>query len=373
MSRLRSPAPNSPATVAENPEPTELAKLRVVALHKRREIGKAKREGKGFVPVTAATLAWLLARLNTVRPMRAILLYTRRRGRLMAAGMSYNLFFAVAAMLVAGFSILGLVVAGDIALQRVIVNGIDRQVPNLIDIGDTGSGLATPEELFNAGGSLSIALIISTVITLYTALRWISSLRQGMRGIFDLPPIETNLVLAKVKDLGTLALLAVAMVVTFGIGFVANTLIDTVSGMLGLGAVGSFFTQVAGFVIMLILDMVVAVVLFRLASGIRMPRMAMFQAVLVAGVGSTILRTFSTQLLGLLGSADSNILLASFAVIPGLFIWFFLLSQVYLIATAWGAIRTADARAAHASHGVDRKRPSLRQRAREAHKGAQKS
>ncbi len=361
--RKRTPANllKTPPGHDEQPDPTELAKLKVAALHKRREISKLQREGKGSFEAAKATAGWLVARAMMVKPVRTLRLYTRRRGPLMAAGISYNLFFAVAAMLVAGFSILGLVAAGNRQLQQIVIDGVDRQVPNLIGTG--GDGLVTAEQLFNTGGSLSVALIISTATMLYTSLRWIGSLRQGMRGMFDLPPVEVNPVVVKMKDLGILVILAVAMLITLGVGVVVNTLIDTVIDLLGLGTLAGFFTRVAGIAVMLLLDMVVAVILFRFASQIRMPRLAMFQSALIAAIGSTLLRTFSTLLLG---SVGNNPLLDPFAVILALFVWFFLLSQVYLMAASWGAICKADTMAARKHRGKEDRLPSLRQRARGA-------
>ncbi|WP_051441680.1 YihY/virulence factor BrkB family protein [Arthrobacter sp. H14] len=345
----------------EQPDPTDLSKLKVAALHKRRGMGKLQREGKGFMPVAKATALWLLARTMTFKPVRTVQLYASRRGPLMAAGISYNLFFAVAAMLVAGFSILGLVASGNRELQELVISGVDRQVPNLIGTG--GEGMVSPQQLFKTGGSLSIALVISTATMLWTSLRWIGSLREGMRGIFDLAPIEANPVIVKLKDLGILVILAVAMLVTLGVGIVVNTLLDTIVDLFNLGTLAGFFTRVAGLSVMLLLDMVVAVILFRFSSRIRMLRLAMFQSALIAAVGSTLLRTFSTLLLG---SVGNNPLLDPFAVILGLFVWFFLLSQVYLVAASWGAISKADTVAALRHRGKEDKLPSLRQRAREA-------
>ena len=112
---------------------------------------------------------------------------------------------------------------------------------------------------------------------------------------------------------------------------------------------------------MLLLDMAVAVVLFRVASGISMPGAVRFQSALIAGVGSTVLRLFSSLLLA---GAGRNPLLASYAVILGLFVWFYLLSQVYFFATAWGAVGTADHRAAAEAAREQGRAVSLRQRSR---------
>ena len=60
-------------------------------------------------------------------------------------------------------------------------------------------------------------------------------------------------------------------------------------------------------------------------------------------MGTTVLQIFSTELLA---SAGQNPLLAPFAIIIGLLIWFNLVSQVYLLCAAWTVIREADLRRA---------------------------
>lgn len=334
--------------VPETPLPTEREKLRLRVLQTRGELGRVRREKGGGLPVLQAAVPYALARLNAFRPMRAFQLYANRHGPLMAAGIAYNMFFAIAAMLVVGFSIVGLVVSGDTALQNHIVRAVDSTTPGLIDTdGDGGgTGFATPEELFNLESSLNLALVVSSIIMLFTSLRWIGGVREGMRGIFDVEPVQSNPLLMKLKDLVILLVLAVALIVTTTVGVIANTVLDLVLQWIGLSSAARPLTQLAGFFITLLLDTLVAVILFRGASAIEMPRAVLIQSALIAGVGSTLLRTFSTLLLA---GVDRNPLLAPFAVILGLFVWFFLLSQVYLLATAWGAIGAADARSARPS------------------------
>ncbi|GAA2176855.1 hypothetical protein GCM10009784_25140 [Arthrobacter parietis] len=340
-------------------------KLKLKVLQARRDLGRARREKGGGAPVLLATFQYLLAKLNAFRPMRAFQLYTSRHGPLMAAGIAYNMFFAIAALLVVGFSIAGLVVAGNTELQQMIVRAVDRTTPGLIDTdgeGTSSTGFATTEELFDLESGLSLALLISTVVMLFTSLRWIGGVREGMRGIFDLPAVQANPILVKLKDLGILLVLAVALIVTTAVGLIANTVLDLVLQWLGLDSAAKPLTQIAGTTVTLLLDTLVAVILFHSASAIQMPRAVLFQSALIAGVGSTVLRTFSTLLLA---GVDRNPLLAPFAVIIGLFVWFFLLSQVYLLATAWGAIGAADAQSARSRARGGRAR-SLRQRSRAA-------
>ncbi|MDN6201368.1 MAG: YihY/virulence factor BrkB family protein, partial [Micrococcaceae bacterium] len=239
--------------------------------------------------------------------------------------------------LVVGFSVLGILASGNQQLQEFVVDGVAKTTPGLIDTGD--GGLATPQQLFRTRG-FGWALVISTVVSLLTSLRWIAGLREGMRGVFGLLKSQSNIVLAKIKDLGVLLLLGISLILTTGLGVIASTALQTIIDFLELESTFSvMLTRVASLVVMLVLDSVVAVILFRLASGITMPRVALLQSAFIAGAGSTLLRYFSSLLLG---SASSNPILAPFAVILGLFVWFYLLSQVYLLATAWGAVTTAD-------------------------------
>lgn len=342
------------------PRPAELAHLKLKVIDARRDLGKVKRRGTTGLPLIEATVTYLLARFFVLRPVRVFHLYAVRRGPLMAAGIAYRLFFSMASLLLAGFSILGLVVAGNAPLQNLIVDTVNSAAPGILKMEEDGPGLATPDQLFNAGEGLTLTLIVSTIITAITALGWIAGVRQAMRGIFALPPIPEHPILIRVKDLGTLLVLGVAMILTTVVGLVANTLLDVVFDWLRFGDTGRPFTQLASIAVMLILDFAVAVILFRRASGIEQTRRLLIQSSLITAVGSTVLRTFSTLLLGSVGGG--NPLLAPFTVVVGLFVWFFLLSQVYLLAAAWGAIGAADAEAGIAPrHGR-----SLKQRSRVA-------
>ncbi|GAA1345680.1 hypothetical protein GCM10009611_22580 [Arthrobacter roseus] len=346
--------------VPTRPHPIDRTQLRVRVGETKRNLSRAVRE-EAALPVKAKALfAYLVAKLSIWRPARTLQLYSRRRGPLMAAGVSYRMFFSVVALLAVGFSIFGLIATGNTGLQSLIISAVDESTPGLIDTGN--GGLAKPEELFASNTRFGWALVISTATMLITSLRWIAGLRDGMRGVFDLPPVVKNPLIKKLNDLGALLLLGVALVVTSIVAAVTNTAVKFVTDLLNFtGALAVPLTSLAGIMVMLLLDMAVAVVLFRLVSGITMPRIVMLQSALIAGLGSTLLRTSSSLLLQ---SVDKNPLLATIAVIPGLFVWFFLLSQVYLLATAWGAVGTADHEAVRNRERRGVRRLSLRQRAR---------
>jgi len=342
----------------DRPDPLDLASLHTAALRRRALFGRTRRRGEGLSKTAAAGFGWLGAAVTALRPVRVWNLYLRRYGPLMAAGCAYNMFFSIAALLVVGFSILGLVLSDNPRWQQAVVDTVAHAIPGLIDTGN--GGLADPAQLFSAS-SFSVALAVSTATMLFTSLGWIHGVRQGTRGMFGLGPEHINPVLGLARDLGLLALLGVALLLTTGLGLLTGATLSRLIGWLGLQDVlGVPLARATGLGVMLVLDVLVAAGLLRLASGVRMPRPALLQAALLAGCGATVLRFFSSALLG--GVGRNNPLLAPFAVVLGLFVWFYLLSQIYMVATAWGAVAAADAGDRSAAAG-GRDGLSLRRRA----------
>jgi membrane protein len=86
--------------------------------------------------------------------------------------------------------------------------------------------------------------------------------------------------------------------------------------------------------------------MFRLAAGLKLARQALLEGTILSAVGTTVLQIFSTELLA---NAGRNPILAPFAIIIGLLIWFNLVSQVYLVAGAWSAVREEDLKNAPAA------------------------
>ncbi|POH60081.1 YihY/virulence factor BrkB family protein [Arthrobacter glacialis] len=329
-----------PLAAALQPPPSPLDRKALAAWTQSKHAAyqEAKTGGK-FVPKVGALFQWLNARAGQMFPLRMWNLYTRRRGPLLAAGNAYLMFFSVVAMLVAGFAIFGMIVSDNPVLQDAVVDMVAGTTPGLIDTGD--GGLATPEQLLEST-DFGLTLVISLIALLITALGWINGLREGIRSVLGLAPDRTNPVLSKLLDGGTLLVLAVALVLTSALGALSTAAVGNISEFLGWGTfLTGFSAQLGSVFLMFVLDVAVAIVMFSMASRVRMPRRVLLLASVFSGAGATILRFFSALLLN---GVTNNALLAPFAVILGLFVWFFLLSQVYLIAAAIAAVRAADLR-----------------------------
>ncbi len=333
-------------TQTEPPLPTERARLKLAVIQKRMEWGKARRSDGGPVASLMALVQWLLARLNAFRPMRAWQHYNLQHGPLMSAGIGFNMFFSITGLLATGFSIAGLVLRGQPALLDTIIGSVAQSAPGLLQV-NGGAGLVDPKDLLNPEG-LGWTALIAAVVTVITSLGWIAGLRDGLRGVLELPPLKINPLLMKLRDAGTLLLLGIALVISAGASLVFGTAAGWVADFLRLNdAVAGPLTTLIKIGVPLVLSWVTAVVMFRLAGGLKLSRRALLEGTILAALGTTVLQVFSTELLA---GAGRNPILAPFAIIIGLLIWFNLVSQVYLVSAAWSAIREEDLRNVPAGH-----------------------
>jgi membrane protein len=328
------PAQQAPA---KPPLPTDLTGLKLDVIRKRLEWGRARRSGGGRAPVMAM-VPWLLARLNTFRPQRAFQHYNLQHGPLMSAGIGFRMFFSITGLLATGFALAGLFLSGQPALLEQIIKSVAKAAPGLLKV-DGGQGLVDPQQLLNPS-NLGWAAVIAAAVTVFTALGWISGVRDGVRGMMQLGPRGINPVLQILRDAGTLVLLGAALVISAGASLVFGTAAGWVAEQLKLDPlVAGPLTTSIKIGVPLVLGWVTALIMFRLAGGLKLQRRALLEGTILAAVGTSVLQIFSTELLA---GAGRNPLLAPFAIIIGLLIWFNLVSQVYLVSAAWSAVREED-------------------------------
>ncbi|MDQ0822205.1 membrane protein [Arthrobacter sp. V4I6] len=328
-------------TPAEPPPPTDLARLKLEVLRKKVDWGKARRSGSGGPASLLPMVQWLLARLSTFRPIRTFQHYGRQHGPLMSAGIGFRMFFSITGLLATGFALAGLALRGQPALLERVVSSVATSAPGLLKV-DGGEGLVDPQDLLNPDG-LGWAASIAAVVTVVTSLGWIGGVRDGIRGVMGLGPRKINPILLKVHDVGTLLLLGVALVISAGASLVFGIAAGWVAEQLSLDPlVAGPLTTSVKIAVPLLLAWATALIMFRLAAGAKLARRSLLEGTILAALGTGMLQIFSAELLA---GAGRNPILAPFAIIIGLLIWFNLVSQVYLIAAAWAALREEDLKA----------------------------
>jgi membrane protein len=281
----------------------------------------------------------LVTRIQRLKPVRVLMHYTAHRGPILSQGLSWQAVFAVFAALWLAFSIAGFVIKGNPDLRNGLFDFIAVNVPGLIDTGDGGA--IRPDDLLSAD-ILGWTGAIAAVGLLFTALGWFAAGRDAVRSMFGMPSAPTNFLLLKLKDLGLAIGFGAVLLGSAALSVVSTTALGNVLDWAGINE-DSVPAVVAvrglGLVIVLVVDTIVLGTFYRIVSGIRIPMRLLVPGTLLASVALGVLKALGSSLLG---GAAANPLLAGFAVIIGLLIWFNLVCQVILLGAAWIAVSAAD-------------------------------
>jgi membrane protein len=289
-------------------------------------------------------VAWVTGRVTWVqslKPVRVFLHYSQLRGPILASGLAFQGLFAVFAGLWVAFSIAGLVISGNVVAQNAIVSALNNSIPGLIDTGD-GSGAIKVRTLLSAG-VFGWTGAIALIGLLYSALGWLGSARDAVRTMFDLPSPAANFAVLKARDLALGVGLGVMLLISAVLSVAGTSATGFLLGLAGIEsktAVATVVSRIVTLGVMFVLDTVVLAAFFRLLAAIRIPRGRLVAGALLGAVGLGILKTLGSALLG---AATNNPLIASFAVLAGLLVFFNLVCQVILIAASWIATGLEDA------------------------------
>jgi membrane protein len=282
----------------------------------------------------------LIHRLETSRPGRAWKHYGQARGGVLAGGVAFAAFFSLFPALAVGFTVFGLVLGRGGDLQERVVQAVN-------------SGVGTPIIITHPGGAGIVQLsaltnsrqlgLIGLVGLLLTGFGWLDSLREGVRAMFDQPPFEGNLFRTKLRDALVLATLGVVLLTSAVGGLIISTAAGTVLGWVGLDGslTGKLLLGAASTMLLLVVDVTVFLVIFRLLAGVHVPRHDLWDAALFGAIGLGVLKLFGGLLLH---TASSRFLPAEALVIGllGVLVWLNLVSRLTLIAASWGATMAMD-------------------------------
>ena len=290
----------------------------------------------GLVERFETIVGWV----NRLKPVRVFSHYVARRGGLLSASLSYQAIFAVFAGIWVAFAISGTVVRSNPALLQALFEVLETNVPGLI--GGGGSGAVDPNVLLSSS-ILNWTGAIAAVGLLFTALGWLASGRDAVRSLFGLPSQAINPVLLKLRDLGLAVAFGAIVLLSATLSVLSTIAVSSALDLLGVrenSAVAGLTARIVGLLLVLIIDVTVLAAFYRVVSGIEIPARLLAQGTVIAAVALGTLKALGSTLLG---GASTNPLLASFAVIIGLLIWFNLVCQVILLGSAWIAVSADDA------------------------------
>ena len=299
----------------------------------------------------------LISKITSLRPVRVFTEFADRGGSVLAGGMSFQAIFAVFAAVWVGFSIAGLFVTNNPVVTEQLYATINNSVPGLIGT----KGVIDPDKL-NTSGTLQWTGAIALVGLLFTALGWLSTTSFAVRRMFGMPKQDAFFLLLKLRELGLGLLFGLALVVSALVSLASSTALDTLFGLFGISQQSIWYQVTArgiGIVLVLVLDTATLAALFRVLSRVRIPPRRLLVGSVIGAVALGALKILGGALLG---GATRNPLLATFAVIIGLLIWFNIVSTVMLLAASWISVGMRDAGIPPESLSADEKAAAKSQR-----------
>ncbi|MBL3687933.1 YihY/virulence factor BrkB family protein [Leucobacter zeae] len=304
---------------------------------KPRDSARASGEGRGASALQQQATRWqqLWSRAQRTRPWRAFSRFTDVGGNVLAAGMSYQALFAIFAALYIGFGLVGIWLRGRPELLEQLVDQINLFVPGLIGDDEGGNGIVSLNAVLQTR-AIDWTSIVAGVSLLWVAMTWFTGTRRAIRIIFDLEVTQyRNAALLKLRDLVLALGFFVAILISAGLTVLSTSFMDSVIGWLGwdpenwlVGGLGT----VTRYAAMYVFDLLVLVAIHYFLAEVRVGRWRLLTG---CALGSAAL--FGLKVLGatLLSGTTSNPLLASFAVLVGLLVWFNLICRVLLLTATW--------------------------------------
>lgn len=298
--------------------------------------GAAVRGPRGLV---RRATAWVLK----LRLVRAFMLYGENRGATYADSITYRSLFSVFAGILLVFSFAALWLGGDPAAMASLEGAVNRVLPGVLDLVDL-SQIAIPSAM-SVVGALSLVGLIGA------AIGAIGSLRVGFREIADELHDDGMFIWVLLRNLLVAIGFGGLLVVSVVLALMTSVGIEVLSSWVGLSETSTAMVVLARILSVLVvwfIDTLAIVIAFALLAGFRATRGALWLGAMIGGVGLTVLQELSSLFVR---GATANPLLASFAALIALLLWFNLSAQVILFAGSYIVTATRDSEARGAGKG----------------------
>lgn len=209
-----------------------------------------------------------------------------------AGAITYFGFISVFPILAMAFAVVGFVArinpGPELDIEARLVTAINEVLPGIAD----QTMLDTVRD--NAEGLASIGFLL----VVYFGLGWLSAMRNALLVVFELPPDEQpNFVLGKLRDLGSLALIGVTMLLAVSIAGVVNAASTWLLEQLGLDADLEWLLKLLAIAVGLAANTVLYFWIFRLLARPPLPSISLWKGAFLGALGFEVLKQAATYLL----------------------------------------------------------------------------
>jgi len=265
--------------------------------------------------------------------------YSAVKGGQQAGAVTYFGFLSFFPILALAFAAVGLISGIYPDARDAVVDAIAEVFPGMIGDGEGQISLDTIEDA--AGAAVGFGLLG----VLYAGLGWLSSMRDALLVVFELPSFEQpNFVVGKLRDLVTLTAVGIVLLLSVGVSGLVGRLSEEILDALGLGLALEPLMWVLAVLIGLLASTVLFLALFRLLANPHTPKRSLLHGALLGAIGFEILKQISGLLLT---ATKGQPAFQAFGIALILVVWINYFSRVVMYAAAW-AHTSAAARAERA-------------------------
>ncbi|MDQ0599462.1 membrane protein [Streptomyces canus] len=270
-----------------------------------------------------------VARLMATHAWRSYERLDRVKWARLAAAMTFISFIALFPLLTVAAAVAAATLSTS--QQKELQDKLADQVPGISDQLDIESLVA------NAG---TIGLIAGAVL-LFTGIGWVGNVRECLRAVWELPDEEGNPLLRKAKDTGVLFGLGGALLVTIAASTVGSAMVGWISDEIGIDREGwgAVLLRTVAFLIAVLADFLLLLYVLTLLPGVQPTRRRLLVAALIGAVGFELLKLL---LSGYMQGVASKSMYGAFGVPIALLLWINFTSKLVLFCAAWTATQSKE-------------------------------
>ncbi|MER6181167.1 YihY/virulence factor BrkB family protein [Streptomyces sp. NPDC001652] len=271
----------------------------------------------------------VVARLMATHAWRSYERLDRVKWARLAAAMTFISFIALFPLLTVAAAVAAATLSTS--QQKELQDKLADQVPGISDQLNIESLVA------NAG---TIGLIAGAVL-LFTGIGWVGNVRECLRAVWELPDEEGNPLLRKAKDTGVLFGLGGALLVTIAASAVGSAMVGWISDEIGIDREGwgAVLLRTAAFLIAVLADFLLLLYVLTLLPGVQPTRRRLLVAALIGAVGFELLKLL---LSGYMQGVASKSMYGAFGVPIALLLWINFTSKLVLFCAAWTATQSKE-------------------------------
>ncbi len=257
--------------------------------------------------------------------------YGTVNGNAQAGAVTYFGFLSVFPILALAFFAVGQVARVAPDARGPLERQIDDLLPGVLG---SGKGQIPLETVQNAATTVGV---IGLVTLLYAGLGWLSGMRAAIEVMFGVPRAEQpNLVIGKLRDLGTLAVIGVTLVLSVGLSSAVTGFSDAILDAVHVDSaslVPSTLLVVLGHALGIAASTALLLTMFRLLvpeSGV--PRRSLLGGAVLGAVGFEVLKLAANLLLK---QTQGSPAFQAFGVALIVVVWINYFSRLVMYAAAW--------------------------------------